>query len=96
VARELKDKTKYECAYCGERFIKMLDHMSHVIEQHDKGFREKEDRLLRPISCWGCGKAEVKKGDGPDGWFICHLCGYELPRNWVNGQLMPDENGEIK
>jgi hypothetical protein len=96
VARELKDKTKYECAYCGERFIKMHDHMSHVLEQHDKGYRERKDRLQRPISCWGCQNSEVKKGDGPDGWFLCHVCGWELPRNWVNGQLMPDENGEIK
>jgi transcription elongation factor Elf1 len=91
-----KDKTKYECAYCGERFIKMHDHMSHVIEQHDTGYRERKDRLQRPITCWGCAKAEVTKGDGPDGWFICQACGYELPRNWVNGQLMPDENGVIK
>jgi hypothetical protein len=74
----------------------MHDHMSHVIEQHDTGYRERKDRLQRPITCWGCAKAEVTKGDGPDGWFICQACGYELPRNWVNGQLMPDENGVIK
>lgn len=74
----------------------MHDHMSHVLEQHDKGYRERADRLQRPISCWGCSNSEVKKGDGPDGWFLCHECGWELPRNWVNGQLMPDENGEIK
>lgn len=94
-----KDKTKYECAYCGERFVKMLDHMSHVIEKHDIGFREQKDRLRRSVSCWHCGIVDVKQGDGPDGWFICHVCGWELPRNWVNGQLVTTEkeksNNEI-
>ena len=88
-ARVVKDKTKYECAHCGERFIKMFDHMSHVIEQHDTGYKEREDRLRRPISCWHCGTKDVYPS-GEDNWFYCD-CGWELPRNWVNGQLILDK-----
>lgn len=89
-----KDKTKYECAYCGERFVKMLDHMSHVIERHDTGFRERKDRLRRSVSCWQCRIVDVYMN--AEGWFKCEQCGWELPRNWVDGQLVPDENGEIR
>jgi hypothetical protein len=88
-----KDRTKYECLYCKERFIKMTDHMSHVIEQHDIGYRERGQRSLRPISCWGCGGAhEMPVPNFEAGeWWTCDRCGYELPRNWVNGQLVVDE-----
>ena len=94
MARVTKDKTKYECAYCHERFIKMTDHMNHVIENHDQGYREREDRLQRPVSCWSCGTVDVYPS-GEDNWFYCS-CGWELPRNWVNGQLVSDEDGNIK
>jgi 5-methylcytosine-specific restriction endonuclease McrA len=84
-----KDKTKYSCSYCGDRFVKMYDHMSHVMKMHDKGFREREDRLRRPISCWSCGTVDVYPS-GEDNWFYC-TCGWVLPRNWANGQLAADE-----
>jgi hypothetical protein len=87
-----KDKAKYECAYCLERFVKITDHMNHVIEAHDTGFREREDRLRRPISCWHCGTADVYPS-GDVNWFYCS-CGWELPRDWVDGQLIDaDTNG---
>ena len=89
-----KDKTKYECAHCGERFIKMLDHMSHVIEVHDTGFRKREDRLQRPISCWYCGIVDVYPRKS-DGLFVCEVCGWELPKNWVNGQLTAEDGEPI-
>jgi DNA-directed RNA polymerase subunit RPC12/RpoP len=90
-----KDKTKYECAHCGERFVKMHDHMSHVIEQHDTGYKPHGQRLMRKVTCWRCnGEMNVPNFDAGE-WWNCD-CGFELPRNWVNGQLVPDENGEIK
>lgn len=89
MARTAKDKTKYECAYCGQRFVKMSEHMDHVITEHDKGFREREDRLRRSVSCWRCGTRDVYMS-GEDNWFYCD-CGWVLPRNWVNGQLIATE-----
>lgn len=89
--RQTKDHTKYECAYCGARFVKMADHMNHVLGTHDTTSREQQGRLRRPISCWSCGTADVYPS-GDDNWFYC-TCGWQLPRNWVNGQLV-DDNGK--
>lgn len=92
--REVKDKTKYECGYCGQRFVKMFDHMDHVISVHDTGYKEQSERLRRPISCWHCGTRDVYPS-GEDDWFYCD-CGWELPRNWVNGQLVVTEEDNDK
>jgi len=74
-----KDRTKYECLYCKERFVKMTDHMSHVIEQHDIGYRERGQRSLRPISCWGCGGAAVLRVRSRPGRLILSPAGPHLP-----------------
>lgn len=87
--RSAVDKTKYACAYCGQRFVKMTDHMTHVVQSHDTGQKSRGERLTRPISCWRCGTVDVYPS-GDDDWFRC-ACGWELPRNWVNGQLVADE-----
>lgn len=67
----------------------MADHMGHVLENHDAGFRQRGTRLNRAISCWACGTADVLPS-GEDNWFYCK-CGWELPRNWVNGQLRTEK-----
>ena len=77
---------KHECAYCGQRFEKMTHHMTHVLQEHDRGYRDRGERLARPISCWKCGTTDVVPS-GDDNWYYC-VCGWELPRNWVNGQLV--------
>jgi DNA-directed RNA polymerase subunit RPC12/RpoP len=74
----MKNKMKYECGYCRERFATTLEHMNHVIEVHDTGFRKREDRLLRPISCWHCGIKDVYPRQ-EDGLFICEDCGWQMP-----------------
>jgi hypothetical protein len=89
--RATKDHTKYECAYCGARFVKMSEHMGHVISEHDTGFKPHGSRLSRPISCWACGTKDVVPS-GEDNWFRCD-CGWELPKNWVNGQLVTKDSG---
>lgn len=94
MSSQRKSPGKYQCAHCGEWFPKMFDHMSHVIQVHDTGYKERHERLQRSISCWHCGTVDVYPS-GEDNWFYCE-CGWVLPRNWVNGQLVPDENGEIK
>ena len=88
-------KAKHECAYCGEMFVKIFDHMTHVMKEHDTGYKPHAERLRRPVTCWGC-NADIQPPQlsGRD-WYICD-CGWELPRNWVNGQLVPDADGVIK
>lgn len=83
-----KQAWKYECAHCGERFLKMSDHMTHVVQSHDTTIKDRQTRLRRSISCWRCGTSDIYPS-GADNWFYCE-CGWELPRNWVNGQLTPD------
>lgn len=93
---------KYACAYCGERFAKMGDHMTHVLQSHKTGQRARGERLTRSISCWRCGTVDLYPS-GADNWYYCE-CGWKLPRNWVNGQLTKespnnaegelDDNGE--
>lgn len=84
----MSKRFKHECAYCHERFASITDHMTHVLQSHDKGYRGRGERVLRPVSCWSCTK-EMQPRES-DGWYSCP-CGFEMPRNWVNGQLT-DEN----
>lgn len=89
-----KKKFKHVCGYCDARFATITDHMSHVVTKHDTGYRGYENRLLRPVSCWRCGTTDMYP-DPVDGQYRCE-CGFELPTNWVNGQLVVDEEDEQK
>lgn len=83
-------KAKHECAVCGETFAKIFDHMSHYMKNHDEGYKPRGERRFRKVSCWGCGTGEMAVPNFDAGeWWRCE-CGYELPRNWVNGQLLPE------
>jgi len=47
--------SKHECAYCGERFEKPTDLMSHVVSKHDTGYKRRNERIVRrSSSCWSC------------------------------------------
>lgn len=76
-------KKKHDCAYCNELFDTTTEHMDHVMRVHSPSFRPKGQRLLRQVSCWSCAK------DMPRGLLECE-CGFVLPSNWVNGQLLPE------
>jgi hypothetical protein len=63
---------KHECAYCGQGFSRISDHMVHVVKEHDPS---ESATLRRSVSCWRCAiemKADV------DGQFKC-VCGFVLP-----------------
>jgi predicted nucleic acid-binding Zn-ribbon protein len=84
-----KSKEKHSCAHCGQRFAKISEHMTHVLQAHDTGQRGRGQRLGRSISCWRCGTVDLYPS-GEDNWYYCE-CGWELPRNWVDGQLTREE-----
>lgn len=78
--RAKKDKTKYECGYCGERFEKGADHASHVLEKHDIGFvKDRDKRLKRPVTCWRGGNHDMFPDE--NGEYHCE-CGFSLPKDW--------------
>ena len=81
--------TKHECAVCGEMFAKTYDHMSHYMEKHDEGYKSRSERRMRKISCWSCANEMSIPNLSAGEWWHCD-CGFELPRNWVNGQLTPE------
>lgn len=41
-------KRPYDCAYCGEIFPNMTEHMTHVVQTHTG------EKSRRPWSCWRC------------------------------------------
>lgn len=63
---------KHECAYCGQGFSRISDHMVHVVKEHDPS---ESTTLRRAVSCWRC--AAEMKADA-DGQFKC-VCGFILP-----------------
>lgn len=86
--RKSRTKHTHACAYCGLRFAKISDHMSHVLDVHHAGFRRHEDRLKRPVSCWSCGTKDMMPRES-DSRYACE-CGFVLPDGWTNGQLAPE------
>ncbi len=60
-------KRKHDCAYCGELFASITDHMSHVTTQHVG------EKSRRPWSCWRCAS------DVPATRSTCD-CGFTHPK----------------
>ena len=80
---------KHECYVCGEMFVKINDKLDHYMEKHDEGYKPRGQRRLRKVSCWSCVKEMEVPNLSAGEWWHCE-CGFELPRNWVNGQLIPE------
>lgn len=60
-------KRSHDCAYCGEIFATITEHMTHVVQTHAG------EKSRRPWSCWSCA-AEV-----PPTCSTCE-CGFTHPK----------------
>ena len=70
--------------------MKINDKLDHYMKNHDEGYKPRGQRRYRKVSCWRCGTGEMTVPNFEAGeWWRCD-CGFELPRNWVNGQLLPE------
>lgn len=68
-------KLKHECAYCHVKFATITEHMTHVIREHDRGYRDRDERtVLRPSTCWSCASDIWPSADGQ---YVCS-CGFDL------------------
>lgn len=46
-----------KCAYCGERFDTIAEHLGHVVTNHNRGkISNPDQQLKRPSQCWHCAK----------------------------------------
>lgn len=73
--REPKDKFKYECAACAQKFATPTDHMMHYVAEHDKDYRIGAPKKLRRSSfCARCAGEMPYPHDG-SGLFRC-ACGF--------------------
>ena len=73
--REPKDKFKYTCAACDQKFATPTDHMMHYVEAHDKDYRRGMVKKLRRSSfCHRCASEMPYDGTGV---YKCG-CGFTL------------------